>query len=178
MVTVRQILVGFIANRKRRPSESDEEKIDQRTEENIQQVALKNNLSEDAVKKILKVNASSISLYAMTIHLKVVLFFVPKQKVVSNDHVLAIVKLKEEELERSSQIPNEDDDEDEHEEVEHAPKITRSKAKVLNKKIPPITAPSEPSEASILIQQELGSDDEDEEYNPGNEDVPVRWCNA
>lgn len=41
--------------RKRRPSESDEEKIDRKTEENIQQAALKNNLSEDTVKKILKV---------------------------------------------------------------------------------------------------------------------------
>lgn len=45
--------------RKRRPSESDEEKIDKKTEENIQQVAMKNNLTEDAVKKILRVNFKS-----------------------------------------------------------------------------------------------------------------------
>lgn len=48
----------FILNvfrRKRRSSESDEEKIDKKTEENIQQAALKNNLTEDAVKKILRV---------------------------------------------------------------------------------------------------------------------------
>lgn len=83
-----------------------------------------------------------------------------------NDHVLAIVKLKEEEMERHNQTVKltDGDDEDDPE-----PKITRSKAKVLNKKILPITAPSEPSEASILIQEELNSDDEDEEYKPGND---------
>lgn len=48
-------LIIVLFCRKRRPSESDEEKIDRKTEENIQQVALKNNLTEDAVKKILKV---------------------------------------------------------------------------------------------------------------------------
>lgn len=66
-----------------------------------------------------------------------------------------------------------DDEDDEDRDVEHTPKITRSKAKVLNKKILPITSPSEPSEASILIQLELGSDDEDEEYEPGKEEIHV-----
>lgn len=157
--------------RKRRPSESDEEKIDQKTEENIQQVAIKNNLSEDAVKKILKVEGI-VSCDENRNFSKFVLF---QQKVVSNDHVLAIVKLKEVEMEKNSQRDDGDEEEDDDdEEVEHVPKITRSKAKVLNKRILPITSPSEPSEASILIQEELGSDDEDEEYEPGNDDVPVR----
>lgn len=99
-----------------------------------------------------------------------------QQKVVGNDHVLAIVKLKEEEMEKNNSLDRstgvDTDDDDDHD-IEHAPKITRSKAKVLNKRILPITAPTEPSEASILIQEELGSDDEDEEYEPGNEDVHV-----
>lgn len=101
----------------------------------------------------------------------------PIQKVVGNDHVLAIVKLKEEEMEKNDQADTSADaDDEDDQDVEHAPKIniTRSKAKVLNKKILPITAPSEPSEASILIQAELGSDDEDEEYEPGNDDAHVR----
>lgn len=97
-----------------------------------------------------------------------------QQKVVGNDHVLAIVKLKEEEMEKNNQADTSADDDDDQD-IEHAPKITRSKAKVLNKKILPITSPSEPSEASILIQEELGSDDEDEEYEPGNEDPHVRF---
>lgn len=96
-----------------------------------------------------------------------------QQKVVGNDHVLAIVKLKEEEMEKNNQADADDDDDDDQD-IEHTPNITRSKAKVLNKKILPITSPSEPSEASILIQEELGSDDEDEEYEPGNEDAHVR----
>ncbi len=77
-------------------------------------------------------------------------------------------------MEKNNQANKSTDEEDDPEDVEHAPKITRSKAKVLNKIILPITSPSEPSEASILIQQELRSDDEDEEYEPGNEDVHVR----
>lgn len=92
----------------------------------------------------------------------------------SNDHVLAICKLKEEEMAKiiqAEKLAYADDDEEQ--DVEHTPKITRSKAKVLNKRILPITSPSEPSEASILIQQELGSDDEDEEYEPGNEEIHV-----
>lgn len=88
--------------------------------------------------------------------------------------MLAIVKLKEEEMEKNNQVGMSTDTDDDHD-VEHTPKITRSKAKVLNKKILPITSPSEPSEASILIQQEFGSDDEDEEYEPGNEDVHVSF---
>lgn len=63
-------------------------------------------------------------------------------------------------------------DEDECD-IQHTPKITRSIAKVLNKRILPITSPMEPSEASILIQEELRSDDEDEEYEPGNDDAHV-----
>lgn len=78
-----------------------------------------------------------------------------------------------ERISHSAQLTTDDDDDEDHEDIEHTPKITRSKAKVLNKKILPITAPTKPSEASILIQQELGSDDEDEEYEPGN-DVHVR----
>lgn len=83
-------------------------------------------------------------------------------------------------MENNNQADKSDDadDYDDDDDVEHAPKITRSKAKVLNQKIFPITSPSEPSEASILIQEELGSDDEDEEYEPGNEDVNVGFKNV
>lgn len=75
-------------------------------------------------------------------------------------------------MEKNNRADNSIDDVENHD-AEHTPKITRSKARVLNKKILPITSPIEPSEASILIHQELRSDDEDEEYEPGNEEVHV-----
>lgn len=56
------------------------------------------------------------------------------------------------------------------------PKLTRAKAKALNKYPLPV-APfkhSEPdSEVVALIREELHSDDDDEEYQPGEDDVEV-----
>lgn len=107
-----------------------------------------------------------------------------------NDHVLAIVKLKEEELERQEQAKiclksltgckktekkdlnndNEDIDKDD------LPKLTRSKAKELNQ-FPLPVAPikhSEPDEHIVaLVQGDWHSDDEDEEYQPGEDDIEV-----
>ncbi|XP_041984421.1 uncharacterized protein LOC121736988 [Aricia agestis] len=114
-------------------------------EKNLQASALKNNLDDTSVKKIIK-------------------------KVVTNDHVLALVKLREEEEASST-------DED-------IPTLTRSKAKTI-KKVPRVTAPwnlqLEPiehipvktrPEVEALIAQELPDDEDDEEYNPTNDDIP------
>lgn len=107
-----------------------------------------------------------------------------------NDHVLAIVKLKEEELERQEQVLKdsrtvtdttsttpESKDSSEIVTMENAiPKLTRSKAKALNKYPLPVTSfnHSEPdSEVVALIREELHSDDDDEEYQPGEDDVEV-----
>lgn len=115
---------------------------------------------------------------------------------VRNDHVLAIVRIKGEELEKRelalsnlATIENvgastSHDEEVEREEVEDddeesaLPKLTRAKAKALNKYPLPV-APikhSEPnSEVMALIQDELHSDDDDEEYQPGEDDIEVGW---
>ncbi|KAM3956705.1 uncharacterized protein ACR2FA_009358 [Aphomia sociella] len=118
-------------------------------EKNVHASAVKNNLDDVSVKKILK-------------------------KVVTNDHVLAYVKLREEEEESST------------EESRHAPKLTRSKVKELMKAsskstwnlenleltpikhIPVKTRP----EVKALIAQELPEDEDDDEYEPTHEDVP------
>lgn len=55
-------------------------------------------------------------------------------------------------------------------------KLTRAKARQLNKtplKIPPLKIVS--SEFSALIDKELGSDEEDDEYQPGDEEPPVSF---
>lgn len=107
---------------------------------------------------------------------------------VKNDHVLAIVKLKEEKLEREEQArkrpklcdeqSNEDDKEGERDNDDDGdsdlPKLTRAKAKALNKFPLPLVPlkHSEPdSEVIALIREELGSDDEDEEYQPNEDDI-------
>lgn len=107
---------------------------------------------------------------------------------VRNDHVLAIVKLKEEELERreramkTSKSNTTDDSVITNENTEIAssedavPKLTRSKAKALNKYPLPLQPfkHSEPdSEVVALIHEELHSDDDDEEYQPGEDDIEV-----
>lgn len=112
------------------------------------------------------------------------------QKVVRNDHVLAIVKLKEEELVRREQAMKDSmannetsiaemtvPENDENNELENAiPKLTRAKARALNQYPLPV-APlkhSEPaSEVIALIREELHSDDDDEEYQPGEDDIEV-----
>ncbi|XP_026495449.2 uncharacterized protein LOC113400185 isoform X1 [Vanessa tameamea] len=114
-------------------------------ESNVHASAIKNNLDDESVRKILK-------------------------KVVTNDHVLALVKLREEE-------------EDSGTEESLRPKITRSKAKELMKvsrskapwnleltpinHIPVKTRP----EVKALIAQELPEDEDDEEYEPTPDDV-------
>lgn len=99
------------------------------------------------------------------------------QKVVRNDHVLAIVKLKEEEMEKHEQarkllkMSQLDDDDD-----ADTMKLTRAKARALNKIPLPLVGfhPQPDSEVVALIHDELHSDDEDEEYQPGEDDMDVR----
>ncbi|XP_053615021.1 uncharacterized protein LOC128677880 isoform X2 [Plodia interpunctella] len=120
-------------------------------EKSVIAAAVKNNLDDAAVKKILK-------------------------KVVTNDHVLALVKLQEEEEQAR-----------ESEEGTHIPKLTRSKVKELKKAsscktpwdlerleltpikhIPVKTRP----EVTALIAQELPEDEDDDEYHPANTTAP------
>ncbi|XP_061720572.1 uncharacterized protein LOC133527539 isoform X2 [Cydia pomonella] len=118
-------------------------------EKNLHASAMKNNLDDVSVKKILKT-------------------------VVTNDHVLALVKLQEEEenMEAHSDTPK--------------PKLTRSKAKELRKVSPKtawnlenleltpikhIPVKTRP-EVTALIAQELPEDEDDEEYDPRADDVP------
>lgn len=118
--------------------------MDESIEKNLKQSALRNNLTPANVKNIL-------------------------QKVVKNDHVLAIVKLKEEELERLEMASRMDEE-------ESMPKLTRAKAKALNKyplPVAPIKETPADSEVVALIREELRSDDEDEEYRPGDEEIEV-----
>lgn len=117
------------------------------------------------------------------------------QQLVVNDHVFAIVRLKEEEernrqaslgnqsvdnnvdefscMDTTSDNPNEADDEDEDEKNHPLPKLTRLKAKQLNQKLisfAPLNAPT--SEVAALIRDDLNSDDDDDEYRPGEDDIP------
>lgn len=111
-----------------------------------------------------------------------------------NDHVLAIVKLREEELERQEQAMKESKwpietcnetitamDIDEIDDGENAvPKLTRAKAKALNKfplPVAPIKHSEPDSEVIALIREELHSDDDDDEYQPGEEDIEVSSLN-
>ncbi|XP_055704869.1 uncharacterized protein LOC129802795 isoform X2 [Phlebotomus papatasi] len=92
--------------------------------------------------------------------------------VVSNDHVLAMVRLKEEEL---AEAEVEEEVEVETESADLMPKLTRLKAKELNKQLPaivPLTlkAPEEESETAVLMTKELNEDTDDEEYKPSEED--------
>lgn len=92
-----------------------------------------------------------------------------------NDHVLAIVKLKEEEMIKDEQTRKmllyHNDAED--------LTLTRAKAKALNKQLLPLkpfTPVQTDSEVIALIGGELRSDDEDEEYVPGEDDIEVSHC--
>ncbi|XP_053692842.1 uncharacterized protein LOC128741221 [Sabethes cyaneus] len=65
-----------------------------------------------------------------------------------------------------------DDDDDEPNRL--LPKLTRLKAKQLNKKplpIIPLNTPRPDAEVAALIREELGSDDDDEEYKPTEEEI-------
>lgn len=107
--------------------------------------------------------------------------------------MLAIVRIKEEELERREMAMKEtkvstngnttntsssthDDDDDEDDTTESLPKLTRAKAKALNKfplPVAPIKHSEPDSEVVALISEELHSDDDDEEYQPGEDDIEV-----
>lgn len=120
------------------------------TEKNLHASAVKNNLDETSVRKILK-------------------------KVVTNDHVLALVKLREEEekgLDTNENKPT---------------KLTRSKIKELMKVSPKpsswktwdlqltpikhIPVKTRP-EVTALIAQDLPEDEDDDEYEPNHDDAP------
>lgn len=70
-----------------------------------------------------------------------------------------------------------DEEEEEEDEIESAlPKLTRAKAKALNKfplPVAPIKHSEPDSEVVALIREELHSDDDDEEYQPGEDDIEV-----
>ncbi|GAB0087904.1 hypothetical protein DMENIID0001_022680 [Sergentomyia squamirostris] len=94
------------------------------------------------------------------------------KKVVSNDHVLAMVRLKEEQM---GSVEPEEEIEVEKEITDLMPKLTRLKAKELNRQLPsiiPLTLkpPEEESETVILMTKDLTEeDDDDEEYKPSEE---------
>ncbi|XP_055374922.1 uncharacterized protein LOC129607773 [Condylostylus longicornis] len=149
-----------VRKRKRPPSDDDidlesekESEIDISLERKLRECAKRNNLSPLEVKKLLR-------------------------KIVGNDHVLALVKLQEEELNKNESLstpskngnstPSKDD-----KSIDSTPKLTRAKAKALNKK--PVSLPSlneiEPEpEVTALITEEMNTDDEDDEYEPKEED--------
>lgn len=63
-------------------------------------------------------------------------------------------------------------------EKNHSTKLTRSKARATNtdplpKQMLPLKTPDPPPEIAALINEELCSDDEDEEYWPGDDDAQV-----
>uniref|UniRef100_A0A182T197 Uncharacterized protein n=1 Tax=Anopheles maculatus TaxID=74869 RepID=A0A182T197_9DIPT len=139
---------------------NDEELFDQNFEETIKSAAVKNNLTPMCVKKLLKVKLAPV-------------------KIVVNDHVFAMVRLKEEEEtkkitgDENSQTNNKGE-EDDFEKDEPEPKLTRLKAKQLKQTPFPIASLNEPvpdDEVAALILQELGSDDDDEEYRPAEDET-------
>jgi hypothetical protein len=101
-------------------------------------------------------------------------------KLVKNDHILALALLKAEEEdsiekheETTSHCSDEEDKKSENE-IPMTPKLTRLKAKQLNKKLTlpelSLTTPQPNEEVVKLIQEELKSDEEDdEEYRPEND---------
>lgn len=105
-------------------------------------------------------------------------------KLVKNDHVLALSLLKaEEEVLREqeemhsnvSSSENEDDKKSENDLV-LTPKLTRSKAKQLNQQLPipgSLSSPQPDEEVIKLINEDLRSDDEDEEYQPEDSDGDI-----
>lgn len=143
--------------RRRPPSSSSSSDVeDQTLEETIQRVAVRNNMSQESVKKILK-------------------------KLVLNEHILATVKLKEEEEVREGKtcpdtsIDGKEDDNEDDDASSSQFKLTRLKAKQLNKPplpIVPLKAPVPDKEVAALIHEDLGSDDDDEEYQPTEDDIP------
>lgn len=130
----------------RKSSTGEDEKIDlaiEDIEDTIQSCIQKNKeLTPEAIKIILR-------------------------KLVKNEHVLAICRLKEEEMAQKSE-ENGNDADDENDEV--IPKLTRAKAKQMDKKLLPLVPlkqPEKDSEVVQFLQKEIHDDDEtDPEYQP------------
>jgi len=99
-------------------------------------------------------------------------------KLVKNEHILALSLLKAEEESKKERNDTESEEEDCKSETDapSTPKLTRFKAKQLNKDALPMVslkaAPEACDEMVSLIQSELKSDDEDEEYQPGEDEIP------
>ncbi|XP_075169020.1 gon-4 like protein muscle wasted [Haematobia irritans] len=116
-------------------------------ETRLRKVARKNSLSHEEMMKLL-------------------------QKFVKNEHILALVTLKAE-----HELAKEKSEADQTAilitDTPSIPKLTRSKAKELNKQ-PVISLPkllgAQPTEIATLITEELNSDEEDEEYTFKEED--------
>lgn len=88
---------------------------------------------------------------------------------------MIILKAEEEEKQEHRWKTSDTDDDDKKSETEApaTPKLTRLKAKQLNHQLPlhGSLKKSEPSEEVVaLIRDELKSDDEDDEYHPGDND--------
>lgn len=99
-------------------------------------------------------------------------------KLIRNEHIIALSLLKAEEQEKRERVgksSDSDDDKKSESDAPTTPKLTRLKAKQLNKHLPvpgSLTKTPEPCEEVVaLIQDELKSDDEDDEYHPGDEEI-------
>jgi hypothetical protein len=97
---------------------------------------------------------------------------------VKNEHILALSLLKAEEQEKQERAgKSSDSDEDDKKSESDAPatpKLTRLKAKQLNQKLPLPGAlkSTEPCEDVVaLIQDDMKSDDDDDEYQPCDDDI-------
>lgn len=166
-----------------RHSSADEE-FDSSIDLKLKQSAMRNNLTPQNVKNILQVIILlSKHIFNENVNNEIGLI---SQKVVRNDHVLAVVKLKAEDLERRELAMKDpitainisaEESNNKYDDEEAVPKLTRAKAKALNKYPLPV-APlqhSEPdSEVVALIREELHSDDDDDEYQPGEDDIEVQ----
>ena len=94
-------------------------------------------------------------------------------KLIKNEHILALSFLKAEEDEKEGSDSDEDDKKSEVE-APSTPKLTRLKAKQLNHKLLAprnLNTPEPCSEVVALIQGDMKSDDEDEEYQPCEEEA-------
>lgn len=96
-------------------------------------------------------------------------------KLIKNEHIIALSLLKAEEQEkRERSAGSEDDDKKSENDLPATPKLTRLKAKQLNKHLPmpgSLKTPEPCEDVVALIQDELKSDDEDDEYHPGDEEM-------
>ena len=99
-------------------------------------------------------------------------------KLIRNEHIIALSLLEAEEQEKRERAgkssDSEDDDKKSESDVPTTPKLTRLKAKQLNQHLPipgALKTPEPCKDVVALIQDELKSDDEDDEYHPGDEDA-------